>query len=46
MRQLRAFFVGMIEFRSVFTSHYEDEILSYDRGRELAHVLTLRWWDK
>lgn len=46
----RAFFTGMREFRSDFTTHYpvdpDGELaLAYDCGRELAHVLTFRRFD-
>lgn len=38
---------GAREFRCFFTKHYDDDDLlqSYDSGRELAHMLTLRWYD-
>lgn len=44
MRKIRAFIKGVLEFRSSVTTHYDDLSLMdwYDRGRELAHVLTLR----
>jgi hypothetical protein len=42
-----AFLAGMREFRSIVTSSYDDEALSdwYDRGRDLAHSITLRVYD-
>jgi hypothetical protein len=43
---LFAFLHGVIEFRSDVTAHYDDlAALWYDRGRELAHRVTLRHWD-
>lgn len=46
MKHLNAFLRGMAEFRLGATTHYSDDLIeSYDRGRELAHRLTLRHWD-
>lgn len=44
MRKLRAFILGMIEFRSSVTTGFDDYdlLLAYDSGREAAHRLTLR----
>lgn len=44
MTKLRAFILGVVEFRLSFTTHFEDEALleAYDTGRELAHKLTFR----
>lgn len=44
MQSIRAFILGMAEFRSSFTTHYEDLDLleAYDLGREWAHRITLR----
>lgn len=43
---IRAFILGMVEFRSDFTSYFEGRyLLAYDRGRELMHRLTLRRFD-
>jgi hypothetical protein len=41
---IRAFFLGMAEFRLSFTTHFADLDLmeAYDWGREWAHRLTLR----
>lgn len=38
---------GVREFRSDYTRHYHDwdEGISYDCGRELAHIVTFRRWD-
>jgi hypothetical protein len=44
---MKAFIKGMMEFRSMVTTHYDyPEIEQYDAGRELAHKLTFRKWDK
>lgn len=47
MKNIKAFFNGMKEFRSTFTTHYTDWSLwyAYDLGREWAHRLTFRRWD-
>lgn len=44
MKTIRAFILGMLEFRTSFTTHFDDDALleSYDAGRELAHIVTLR----
>lgn len=44
---IRAFLNGAREFRSDLTMHYDDErcFAAYDWGREVAHRLTLRYWD-
>jgi hypothetical protein len=44
MKKLFAFLNGMAEFRSRYTTHYSkySHMCAYDRGRELAHRLTLR----
>ena len=38
---------GIREFRLDCTMHVEDywKANSYDAGREIAHVLTFRYWD-
>jgi hypothetical protein len=47
MTTLKAFVLGVIEFRLSFTTHFDyPEIESYDWGREIAHRLTLRYWEK
>lgn len=47
MTTLRAFFLGMAEFRLSFTTHIADNDLqhAYDTGREWAHRLTFRHFD-
>lgn len=44
MQHIKAFLLGMAEFRLSFTTHIADYglSLSYDKGRELAHKLTFR----
>jgi hypothetical protein len=47
LRKLRVFLLGMYEFRDMVTTHFDPpEIEVYDRGRELAHCLTLRMFDE
>lgn len=41
---IRAFLLGMREFRRSVTTRTEHP-LAYDHGRDLAHVLTFRYWD-
>jgi hypothetical protein len=47
MSHLRAFLLGVREFRSDVTAHFDDWSLmeTYDAGRELAHRLTLRLFE-
>lgn len=47
MTTLRAFFLGMAEFRLSFTTHIADNDTqhAYDTGREWAHRLTFRHFD-
>lgn len=47
VRALRAFTIGVVEFRRAFTARFESdaESAAYDRGRALAHSLTLRRFD-
>lgn len=47
MRTIRAFWRGVREFRVSFTTHYADPNLAraYDIGRDLAHRLTLRYFE-
>lgn len=47
MKALRAFLLGLFEFRRAFTTHYDyPELETYDTGRELAHRLTYRWFEQ
>ena len=42
----KAFVWGILEFRTDLTKHYDYPLIEdYDRGRDLAHKLTLRRWD-
>jgi hypothetical protein len=44
---IRAFILGIIEFRLSVTTHYDYPLIeAYDRGRELAHWLTFRRYDE
>lgn len=47
MKKLKAFLLGIREFRLDYTwsPPTYDELLAYDRGRELAHIVTLRRFD-
>ena len=47
MKTIKAFFLGMYEFRLTFTTHINDWHLAnrYDQGREWAHRLTFRKYD-
>jgi hypothetical protein len=47
MQSIRAFLLGMAEFRLSFTTHIADWHLAncYDKGRDLAHKLTFRNFD-
>lgn len=44
--RLYAFGLGMMEFRSDFTTHFDSNLIeTYDAGRELAHKLTFRYFE-
>lgn len=46
MDKLKAFVLGVREFRMDSTTSFDSPLIeSYDRGRDLAHRLTLRCWD-
>lgn len=46
MKKVRAFLLGMREFRSGVTTHFDYPLIeTYDAGRELAHRVTFRKWD-
>lgn len=46
MNRFKAFFLGVREFRSDFTSNPGDDLMeTYDAGRELAHKLTFRHFE-
>ena len=46
IRYCRVFVLGILEFRSgVTTNPGDDYIETYDRGREIAHRLTLRRYE-
>jgi hypothetical protein len=47
MRKISIFLLGIREFRQTMTTSFDDpEIEVYDRGRELAHRLTLRLFEE
>lgn len=48
IRRIRAFILGMLEFRSDFTTHFSEwgAMRAYDYGRELAHRFTLRRFER
>ena len=44
--KIKAFILGMIEFRSDVTTHFDgDSIEMYDAGREFMHRLTMRQFE-
>lgn len=47
MKNIQAFVLGMYEFRRDLTTHFDADALieTYDKGRDLAHRLTLRKYD-
>jgi hypothetical protein len=47
MKTIRAFVLGLYEFRRMFTTSFDTdrEYEAYDWGREIAHRVTLRRWD-
>ena len=47
MKNIIAFLNGIIEFKSSLTSHYEDYglLISYEKGRNFAHVVTFRKYE-
>ena len=48
MAKLKAFVLGMREFRTSWTTHLEDEALmeAYDAGRDFAHRITFRLYEE
>ncbi len=48
IRRVRAFLLGVLEFRSCYTTHFSEwsAMCAYDEGRELAHRLTLRRFER
>lgn len=47
LKTIRIFLLGMWEFRSDFTTHFNgDWIEVYDSGRDWAHRLTFRHFDE
>lgn len=47
IKHIRAFMLGIVEFRSAFTTNMGFTLeRSYDRGRHLAHVVTMRRYER
>jgi hypothetical protein len=47
MTKIKAFLLGIWEFRQDMTTHFDYPLIeSYDAGRELAHILTFRYFDE
>lgn len=48
MKKIKAFILGISEFRLSCTTSYDDDDLinTYDAGREFAHRVTFRKWDR
>lgn len=48
MGKIKAFILGVIEFKQTFTTYIADYALmvAYDAGRELAHRLTFRRYEQ
>ena len=48
MKRLKAFFLGVVEFRLNCTTVFSDNDMgdAYDAGREWAHRLTFRRFDR
>jgi len=48
MKKAAAFILGIFQFRSNITAHFDDLAQSeaYDHGRELAHRLTMRHFEQ
>jgi hypothetical protein len=47
MPKIRAYILGMIEFRLSLTTSFDWPLIeTYDAGRERMHRLTFRHWDE
>lgn len=47
IKRLKAFALGVVEFRSGLTTYMPPSLIDiYDCGRELAHRVTFRHWDR
>ncbi len=47
MKKIKAFLLGVWEFKLSCTTHFDEPLInSYDWGREIAHRLTFRIFDK
>ena len=47
-KKIRAFILGVLEFRHSVTTGFDSwpELYAYDTGRDLAHRLTFRVYDR
>lgn len=46
MKKVKAFLMGIIEFRLDVTTHFDDSLIEYyDKGRDLMHWVTFRKFD-
>jgi hypothetical protein len=47
MPKIKAFLLGMKEFRLNWTTSFDDDELmnKYDEGREFAHIITFRFFE-
>lgn len=48
IRAIKAYVLGIIEFRSSYTTSFFDAALqeAYDYGRETAHIFTFRYYEE
>lgn len=47
MNRIKAFLLGVKEYRSSWTTHFDPELIqAYDVGRELAHRFTRRKYEQ
>ena len=47
MKNIKAFILGIKEFKLTYTTHIENyhESVYYEKGRDLAHKITFRYFD-
>jgi hypothetical protein len=47
MKNLKAFILGIKEFKLTYTTHIKNynESVCYEKGRDFAHKITLRYFD-
>ena len=47
MKKIAAFLLGVWEFRRNTTTHFDNSLIEvYDQGREIAHRLTMRYFEQ